>query len=54
MNDWYNDPLETPEPPECCDDYMIDFEDGVCICPVCGCRHTPSPDIEPTEDYELD
>ena len=35
MSDWWNDPPETPEPPECCDDIMDITPDGGCICNTC-------------------
>ena len=36
MNDWWNDPPETPEPPECCGDIMDVDDEGNCRCPKCG------------------
>lgn len=49
MNDWYNDPPEGPEPPYCCDDYMVEFPDGVCVCETCGLREKP---VDPYDGYE--
>lgn len=36
MNDWYNDPPEDPEVPECCDQPMAVDSDGDCHCCICG------------------
>ncbi len=36
MNDYWNDPPEEPEIPECCDLEMIVDNDGNCKCSVCG------------------
>lgn len=36
MTDYWNDPPEYPEPPECCDDYMDVLDDGSCKCLNCG------------------
>ncbi len=50
MNDYWNDPPEYPEPPECCGDEMNVTEDGTCVCAKCGKRIEPQPDIEPFGD----
>ena len=50
MNDYWNEPPETPEPPMCCGDYMDVLEDGgTCVCSVCGKKIEPAPDIEPAD-----
>lgn len=36
MNDWYNDPPEEPEVPECCNTEMEVLDTGDCLCSVCG------------------
>jgi len=46
MNDYWNDPPESPEPPECCDEIMDVEENGACVCAKCGSRVEPAPDIE--------
>jgi hypothetical protein len=47
-SDWWNDPPDYPEPPECCDDAMEVFDDGVCLCSHCGLRiDTCVPDWDP-------
>lgn len=47
-SDWYLDPPESPEPPECCGDEMECFKDGVCLCSHCGLRiDTCVPDWDP-------
>ena len=50
MNDYWNDPPDHPEPPECCGDIMDVPEDGACLCPKCGKRIEPQQDIEPISD----
>ena len=59
MNDYWNDPPECPEPPECCGDEMEISESGTCLCAHCGHKIEPSaeydpgpePVIEPPDDY---
>ena len=51
MNDWYNDPPETPEPPECCGEMMEVDEDGDCECMTCG--KLVVCDKEPAEDPRI-
>lgn len=41
MNDWWNDPPETQEPPECCEELMEQLSDGGCLCLKCGRRLAP-------------
>jgi hypothetical protein len=53
MNDYWNDPPDYPEPPECCGDIMDVTDDGVCVCCACGKRIEPQPDIEPVETVEI-
>ena len=53
MNDYWNDPPDYPEPPECCGDIMDVTDDGVCACPSCGKRIEPQPDIEPVKAVEI-
>jgi hypothetical protein len=53
MNDYWNDPPETDELPECCDEYMNFNENtGICKCLKCGKVIEPPRDIEPI-DLEL-
>ena len=47
MQDYWNDPPEYPEPPECCDQEMTVDESGACRCEVCGNTIEPENDIEP-------
>jgi len=47
MNDYWNDPPEDSEPPECCGDYMDVTEDGACVCHKCKKR------IEPQQDPDM-
>jgi hypothetical protein len=59
MKDYWNDPPEYPEAPECCDDEMEISEDGRCSCPHCGkviepqteYDPGPKPIVELPEDY---
>jgi hypothetical protein len=54
MTDFWNDPPETPEPPQCCGDYM-DFDEtsGNCSCPTCGKIIEPEPEmLEPWPNDE--
>lgn len=48
MNDYWNDPPESPEPPECCGEFMEIGENG-CWCPNCGgfIAFRPELDFEP-------
>jgi hypothetical protein len=36
MNDYWNEPPECPEVPECCDQEMDVDDDGNCQCKICG------------------
>jgi len=47
MTDYWNDPPETPELPECCGEEMDAREDGSCLCIYCGRTVDAQPDIEP-------
>lgn len=47
MNDYWNEPPDMPEPPECCGDFMDIMDDGTAVCPECGHKVEPMPDIEP-------
>jgi len=55
MNDYWNDPPEYPEPPECCGDIMDVTDDGACVCPKCKKRIEPQQDPDPRAfaDVEL-
>lgn len=53
MNDYWNDPPEEYEPPECCGEFMEIDENGVCVCVSCERKIEPFPDIEPCLDIEL-
>ena len=50
MNDYWNDPPEEPEIPECCDLEMIADEDGNFKCSACGATIEAPPDIEPPDE----
>lgn len=50
MNDWYLDPPEEPEIPECCDLEMAVDDDGNCECMICEATIEAHPDIEPPDD----
>lgn len=60
MNDYWNDPPDYPEPPECCDDVMEVLDDGTCKCNKCGKVNRIDCDPEPIfeeadpESYLLD
>jgi hypothetical protein len=54
MNDYWNDPPDYPEPPECCGDCMDVKQDGACVCPNCGKRIEFTPDIDPPDVPEED
>jgi hypothetical protein len=43
MQDYWNDPPEEYEPPECCDSYMGCTPEGVLFCEQCGKRIEPDP-----------
>lgn len=47
MIDYWNDPPETPEAPQCCGDEMTVMEDGACVCDKCKRIVAPFPDPEP-------
>lgn len=47
MTDYWNDPPEPPEVPECCGDEMHVNTDGGLMCHVCDRVVAPIPDIEP-------
>jgi hypothetical protein len=51
MQDYWNDPPDGDEPPECCGDYMLDME-GAFVCHVCGRRIEEFPDWEPMVEPE--
>jgi hypothetical protein len=53
MNDYWNNPPEYPEPPECCGDFMDVEENGSCWCSTCGKRIEPMPDIEPVPEVNF-
>lgn len=48
MNDWYNDPPEVEEVPECCEMEMEVEWGGACVCSQCGKRIEPQQD--PADD----
>ena len=54
MRDYYNDPPECPEAPECCDREMECYDDGSSRCPLCGATVDPPRDIEPLEYEYID
>jgi len=46
--DFWNNPPDDEEPPECCGEYMeIDDSTGVATCPTCHRRIEPADDLEP-------
>jgi hypothetical protein len=47
MNDYWNDPPEEWEPPECCEEIMEVLEDGTCVCANCGKLLTEIYESEP-------
>ena len=49
MTDYYNDPPEIDEMPECCGEYMEPDQMGSCVCYICGKVIEPAPDIEPAD-----
>lgn len=50
MRDYWNDPPEAPEAPQCCGDFMTVEASGAAVCPTCRRRIDPPPDPEPPED----
>lgn len=48
MNDWWNDPPEVEEVPECCGREMQVLDNGACVCRVCKHRIEPEPDPDPS------
>jgi hypothetical protein len=55
MNDYWNEPPEVEELPECCDEVMgYNEKTGVCECLTCGKTIEPTPDIEPVNMPEFD
>lgn len=52
MNDYWNDPPDEPEIPECCDLEMIVDDDGNCKCSVCDATIEAHPDIDPPDEVE--
>tara|TARA_B110000503_G_C7104053_1_gene395135 strand:+ start:167 stop:397 length:231 start_codon:yes stop_codon:yes gene_type:complete len=53
MNDYWNDPPQDDEPPECCGEYMTVDESGGCHCESCGRRIEPPKDAPEASDAEL-
>ena len=53
MNDYWNDPPEDFEPPECCDEIMDMDKSGACLCLTCGKRIEPQEDIQPEPDIDF-
>jgi len=55
MNDYWNDPPDDTEPPECCEELMEVESTGACVCSTCGKRIEPPADIDPSAfaDVEL-
>ena len=55
MNDYWNDPPDEAEPPECYGDIMDVEESGACVCPKCKKRIEPQSDPSPAAfaDEEL-
>lgn len=53
MNDWYNDPPEYEEIPECCETEM-DFNEETCICKCKMCGKEIHPQEDPDPKYFMD
>jgi len=54
MNDYWNDPPEQPEPPQCCDEIMDVDDKGACVCSKCGKRiEPPKEEVPEPADVEL-
>jgi hypothetical protein len=53
MNDYWNDPPEYPEVPECCEQEMDVDDQGNCRCAICGKTIECQPDPEPPEMPEF-
>lgn len=53
MTDYWNDPPEECEPPECCDEFMEVDDNGNCHCLTCfkTITHQPDPPDPPFEDF---
>ncbi len=54
MTDYWNDPPEEPEVPECCGEVMLVRHDGVCVCEYCTRKIEPAPDPDPGPPVEKD
>ena len=53
MNDYWNDPPEQDEVPECCDNVMDVDDHGNCKCNTCGKTIKAQQDPKP-EDYLIE
>jgi len=53
MNDYWNDPPEQEEVPECCDNVMSVDDHGNCKCVTCGKTIEAQQDPNP-EDYLIE
>ena len=53
MTDYWNDPPEEPEIPECCHAEMEVLGNGSLLCGVCKHRIDPQPDPEPMPEPVL-
>jgi len=58
MNDYWNNPPECPELPECCHQEMTAHENGDCSCDICGkvvfmAPDPPDPDLAIFEENTL-
>ena len=53
MNDYWNDPPEQDEIPECCDNVMDVDDRGNCKCNTCGKTTKAQQDPKP-EDYLIE
>lgn len=51
MTDYWNDPPEEPEVPECCGQEMFVVDDGVLWCGVC--KHLIEPPVDPVPPPNL-
>ena len=54
MNHYWLEPPETPEPPECCGQFMEVNAHGCCSCLICGKVITADKEELMPEDYLYD
>ena len=55
MQDYWNDPPDEPELPECCGEVMeYDVLTDTCKCSICERKIESAPDIEPIDEPKLE